>query len=114
MPSRLICLLSLILARAIKDDAFEASFKSAEELLDRPTLENVDYVKLNWKEDVKEKCIFPIKYGKFLDIWNRTSLVAGLRKRLRPYSMRVGAGGRIDGIFALLPRFAHLHFFLPF
>lgn len=97
MPFRLICLLRLIVARVIKDDAFEASFKSAEELFRLPILEDTDYVKLNWKAEIRGKCIFPIKYGQFLKIWNRTNLVAGFRVKLRPYSMRVGAGGRIDG-----------------
>ena len=97
MPSRLICLLRLIIARAIKDDAFEIPFRDAEDILRRPGLGDVDYVLLRWKPTMMKKHVFPIKYAKYLKIWNRVVLVTGSRDRRRPYSMRVGAGGRLDG-----------------
>ncbi|KAF2184554.1 hypothetical protein K469DRAFT_578956, partial [Zopfia rhizophila CBS 207.26] len=98
VPYSTVCLASAIAARAIKDDAFEPSFKSAEALLSRPTLESVDLPPLKWKEDMQERPIFHLSDAKFYKLWHRTCLVAGLRVDPRFYTMRVGCGGRLNGV----------------
>ena len=54
----LICLGRLIVARAIKDDAFEAGYINADEFLNMLALGDVDYIELLWKEKKLEDFIF--------------------------------------------------------
>ncbi|KAF2731199.1 hypothetical protein EJ04DRAFT_16250 [Polyplosphaeria fusca] len=98
VPYSTICLASTVAARAIKDDAFKPSFESVEALLSRPTLESVDFLPLKWKEDMLDRSIFHLSNTKFYKLWHRTCLVAGLREDPRFYTMRVGCGGRLDGV----------------
>lgn len=88
-----------MVARALYDDAFlpEYKFKSLQDILERPKLGEVDYISLDWKEEFHQKSIVPIAYFKFKELWDQTLLVAGFRQQERPYSMRVGAGGRLNG-----------------
>jgi hypothetical protein len=44
-----------------------------------------------------DRPIFNLSNGTFYDLWRRTCLVSGLREDPRFYTMRVGAGGRLDG-----------------
>ncbi|KAM7210532.1 Protein of unknown function (DUF3435) domain containing protein [Rhypophila decipiens] len=97
VPCQAICLLTLILARALHDNAFETPFASFAEILQRPNLEDVDYISLKWKPEFEKKKIFPLTYHRYWELWTRTWFVAGSRNNVRPYSMRVGAGGRLDG-----------------
>jgi hypothetical protein len=97
VPLPQICLANLIITRAIKDDAFEPSFKTVDEFLNRPNLEGVDFLPLKWKKKKLDQRIFKIDYRKFNAIFHRTTLVAGFRKNPRLYALRVGAAGRLDG-----------------
>ncbi|UKZ79054.1 hypothetical protein TrVFT333_006805 [Trichoderma virens FT-333] len=100
VPYKLLCLVTLFTIRAIADNAFKAGFHSCDQVLrPGPLEEGVDFVRLEWRDEVLEenKKIVPISYNQFLDIWNRVHFVAGSRERKRPYSLRVGAGGRLDG-----------------
>ncbi|KAM4061018.1 hypothetical protein HRG_012941 [Hirsutella rhossiliensis] len=98
VPYKLVCLVSLFTVRAIADNAFEAEFDSCNQVLRPPPLEKgVDFVPLKWKTEMLDKEIVPISYGTFLETWNRVYFVAGSRERKRPYSLRVGAGGRLKG-----------------
>ncbi|CAJ2506647.1 Uu.00g078330.m01.CDS01 [Anthostomella pinea] len=98
IPCKPICLVSLLLARAIADQAFKADFKSLADILERPNLGQVDSLPLSWAAGMEDKEIVPIHYPTYLDLWHRTLLVAGLRHDTqRPYSLRVGAGGRLSG-----------------
>lgn len=86
--------------RAIKDNAFEAGFTTCDEVLNPGTLEDgVNFVELRWKEEFMgdDKHILPMNYRRFLDLWNEVRMVSGSRSDLRPYSVRVGAVGRLDG-----------------
>ncbi|KDN71206.1 hypothetical protein CSUB01_09910 [Colletotrichum sublineola] len=83
------------------DDAFEAGYQSFEEVLRRPTLENVDYVKLGWKKCFEDKPIFPIAQAAFWKWWVTVQRVSGCREPTRPYSARVGAAQELNG--ALVP-----------
>ncbi|KAL8285643.1 hypothetical protein RB600_009869 [Gaeumannomyces tritici] len=97
IPYSLCCLSTLLFAAAVSDEAFETPFTSFEELLQRPDLENVDYIPLPWKPGMERRQILPVTYHVGWPIWNRTLEVAGLREPVRFYSTRVGAGGRLDG-----------------
>ncbi|KAI1340623.1 hypothetical protein F5Y15DRAFT_45409 [Xylariaceae sp. FL0016] len=98
IPCKPICLVSLLVARAIADQAFQTEFSSIEELCARARLEHTDSLQLRWKPGMENKEIVPINYASYLDLWHRTLLVAGLRDdEQRPYSLRVGAGGRMSG-----------------
>jgi hypothetical protein len=102
VPHKLLCLVTLFTVRAIADNAFKAGYRSCEEVLCPGPLEKgVNYVRLDWSDEVlrTKKKIIPISYKQFLDIWNRVHFVAGSRERKRPYALRVGAGGRLDGKF---------------
>lgn len=96
--NRLLCPVSLVIARALADNAFDPPIDSMETLLTRPLFENCQRVRLQWKDTIRNKPIFPISYAQFSALWLRTTLVAGYPERIRPYSMRVGAGNRLDGM----------------
>lgn len=68
-------------------------------ILQQPNMEDVDYVELKWKPSIleEEKDIFSLSYNRFWEMWNLVLMVAGMREAIRPYSMRVGAGGRFHG-----------------
>ncbi|OAQ60150.1 hypothetical protein VFPPC_10586 [Pochonia chlamydosporia 170] len=100
IPSLILCLTTMFTIRAIKDDAFKAGFTSCDEVLNPTTLEEgVNFVELRWKEEfmADDKHIMPMNYRRFLDLWNEVREVAGCRSGLRPYSIRVGDVGRLDG-----------------
>ena len=103
IPTQLICLLRSLVARAIADDAFEAGYRTAEEVLwPQHSLGDQDVQELPIKSDFQDKYITPISYTQYYELFLRTLLVAGLAERLRPYSLRVGAAGRLDGTPDLL------------
>lgn len=56
-------------------------------------------VKLAWRDSMLDESIIPICYNSYWRVWNRTMYVAGLRVEdgVRPYALRVGAGGKLDG-----------------
>lgn len=90
MPQKLLYPVTLFTIRA--NDAFKAG------LLE----EGVNYIRLEWNDEVlkgkKEDCSNFIQSDfAVLDIWNRVHFVAGSREKKRPYTLRVGAGGRLNG-----------------
>ncbi|EFY96531.2 hypothetical protein MAA_08028 [Metarhizium robertsii ARSEF 23] len=100
VPTLSLCLTTMFTVRAIRDNAFEAGFTTCDEVLNPGTLEEgVDFVELRWKEEFMgdDKHIMPMNYRRFLDLWNEVRMVLGSRSGLRPYSVRVGAVGRLDG-----------------
>ncbi|KAI3552370.1 hypothetical protein CSPX01_00119 [Colletotrichum filicis] len=98
VPCEKVCILRALVARALFDDAFDPAFDSFESLLARPNLEDADYARLHWREEILDEPIIPIQYGCFWKIWQRVLFVMGCREGLRPYAMRVGAGGRLDAL----------------
>ncbi|KAL8410445.1 hypothetical protein RB596_000215 [Gaeumannomyces avenae] len=97
IPCQICCLATLIAAQAIHDNAFKTPFRSFEELLQRPNMEGVDYVQLDWREEMEDRQIFPVSYDIAWPLWHRTLEVAGLREPVRFYATRVGAGLRLNG-----------------
>ena len=93
----ILCLTGLFAARAIEDNAFKDEIATFHDLLHRPILEDVDYVPFKWKDDVLDRPIFPLGQTSLYNLLHRTLLVAGVRKPPRLYSLRVGAGARLDG-----------------
>ncbi|KAI6612836.1 hypothetical protein MCOR14_011675, partial [Pyricularia oryzae] len=94
----LVCLSTLLLSQAIADDAFAASDSiTSLEDLERPR--EAKYVKLPWKKEMLDREIIQIDYATLLRLWKRLVDVAGCRDPMRPYSMRIGAGGRLDKAF---------------
>lgn len=90
VPFPLVCLGRLIVAKAIRDGAFESSFVDAAEFLTRPMLGNVDFINLRWKEEMLDRPAFKLTYHRFNEIWHRVCLAAGFRQEPRLYSLRVG------------------------
>ncbi|KAK4214506.1 hypothetical protein QBC37DRAFT_387040 [Rhypophila decipiens] len=106
VPGQLICLVSLVAVQAIADGAFKhAQYGSLEELTQKPTLEDQELVPLEWKDDMKARPIFSINYHRFWELWRRTWFVAGSRESVLPYSLRVGAGAQLDGMYSNLHSF---------
>lgn len=99
IPFKLLCLVTLFTARAIADDAFLADFDSCDMVLNPGPMEEggSDYVELKWKDEMMDEYIVPITYNAFLETWNRVHFVAGTREKKRPYTMRVGTAGRLNG-----------------
>lgn len=98
LPGRTFCLLSFLVARALADNAFEAGYQTLEELIEKPRLElGIDYLPLPFKDDILLRRIIPLGQEQLNNIWNRTIVVAGLRQSMKPYSLRVGAAGRLNG-----------------
>ncbi|KAI1093468.1 hypothetical protein F5B19DRAFT_482691 [Rostrohypoxylon terebratum] len=100
LPTSSFCLASLVLARAIQENAFDPSFATIDEIFDRPKLESVNFIPLKWKRSFQDRPIFPMTYKYFNEVWHRTLLVAGFRNHSRLYSLRVGAGARFDGVLS--------------
>lgn len=100
VPYRQLCLLTFLISRAIADDAFDAGFTSPRQITSPTPLDaKVDYVPLEWKPDMLDQYIVPISYNTYWKLWNRVIFVSGVRggDEMRPYSMRVSAGSRLDG-----------------
>ncbi|KAK7425950.1 hypothetical protein QQZ08_007532 [Neonectria magnoliae] len=99
VPFKPICLLTYIVAVAIAKGAFAEDYTHAAQILyPGPLLEgHNEYVPLKWKKEILEEPVLPLAYSQFNRLWHRTLLVAGLRDDPRPYSMRVGAAGPLDG-----------------
>ncbi|EJP61116.1 uncharacterized protein BBA_09921 [Beauveria bassiana ARSEF 2860] len=99
VPCRQVCLLTALATRALRDNAFKGGYTSIDQLLPEKPLDH-DYVPLHWKSSVLDAKIVPCSYRSFWKVWNRTLYVAGLRNddNIRPYALRVGAGGRLDGM----------------
>ncbi|KAK6703652.1 hypothetical protein SNK04_013582 [Fusarium graminearum] len=84
VPFKPICLLSHIVAMAYFKNAFSTEFTTPEK-----------------KDEMLDDRVFDIDYKSYLALWSRVILVGGLRTKPKPYSVRVGAGNRLDG--ALTP-----------
>jgi hypothetical protein len=97
VPVPSLCLVSLIAGLALQADAFEPSFRSVEELLRRPNLEDVNYVPLKWKTNMEHEIIFKVDYASYRKVWLSACRAAGLRRDPRLYTLRVGAGVSMDG-----------------
>ncbi|KAK2006506.1 hypothetical protein LZ32DRAFT_622904 [Colletotrichum eremochloae] len=95
VPWPLLCFANLVVIAALANDAFDVHFSSLEDILSRPQLGNVQFVRLGWKESVLDDPVFNMNYHMFYWIWYRVLLVMGVRNPPRPYSTRVGAGGRL-------------------
>lgn len=105
-PYSLFCPVSLVVARALSEDAFSPSFDALDQLLHRPLFEdNINYISLQWKKELLDEEIFPIEYNRFWALLARTVEVAGYPESLRPYALRVGAGTRLNCKFYTLFRF---------
>jgi hypothetical protein len=98
IPSPMLCLYSLIAARALEDNAFLGNYKTVSELFSRPDLGDVDYIELPWKPgpDIMNRKVFPMSYVTYNNTWHRLCLAAGFRELPRLYALRVGAGARLD------------------
>lgn len=96
IPFSLICLGRLIVSRAIQDDAFDPGFADVEEFKTRSVLGDVDYIRLNWKDEMLDRNVFQLSYRQFNDIWHRVCMMAGFREEPRLYALRVGAEARLD------------------
>ncbi|KAH6699428.1 hypothetical protein EV126DRAFT_443143 [Verticillium dahliae] len=96
MPCLLTDLSSLIISKALKDKAFSGKYGSALEMLSVPNLQGQHLIPLPWDNSMLERPIFEISPQKYHQIWQRTLLVLGCRRMDRPYSLRVGAAGRVD------------------
>jgi hypothetical protein len=101
VPVPVLCLASLVIARALEMGALDTPYKSAHDLLHCPNLGATDRLDIPWKKEFLDKPLFPLRYPQFYELWTRCLLVVGCRKPIRPYALRVGAGARMDGM--LLP-----------
>ncbi|KAL7929993.1 hypothetical protein V8C35DRAFT_330759 [Trichoderma chlorosporum] len=100
VPHKLLYLVTLFTIRAIADNAFKVGYRSCDQVLRPGPLEKgVNYIRLKWSDEVlkEKKKIVPLSYRHFVGVWNRVYFVAGSREKKRPYALRVGAGGRLNG-----------------
>lgn len=65
VPCQVLCLVTQIATAGIAANAFDAPFKSLDEVLQRPILEDTECLPLHWKQDMLESEIFPIEYKQF-------------------------------------------------
>ncbi|KAF6782181.1 hypothetical protein CSOJ01_16025 [Colletotrichum sojae] len=63
------------------------------------TIKNVGYVLLKWKAEFANRVMFPIKYSTFWSLWRQVQTALGMREHIKVYSIRVGAGSRLHGVF---------------
>ncbi|KAK3373504.1 hypothetical protein B0T24DRAFT_593692 [Lasiosphaeria ovina] len=86
VPYLAACLASYISTRALSEDAFEAGYKSMDELLQRPILEH-----LKWRDEIKGRLLVAIDSRRFWEPWDRAIWVLGLRNDLRPFAAQLDA-----------------------
>ncbi|KAF5725116.1 hypothetical protein FMUND_210 [Fusarium mundagurra] len=98
VPFKPVCLLTHIVAMAFFRNAFSTKFTTPEDILFPKPDKEVDYVPLSWKDEIKDDAVFKLGYNLYWKLWHRVLLVGGLRENPRPYSVRVGAGNRLDGV----------------
>jgi hypothetical protein len=91
-----LCLASLILSRGLEENAFVGGFKDESELYSRPNLGNVDYIELDWKEEMKEDIMFGMSYHNYNEKWHHGCRVSGMRDLPNLHSIRRGAGASMD------------------
>ncbi|KAL2193986.1 hypothetical protein P885DRAFT_43988, partial [Corynascus similis CBS 632.67] len=96
VPYPLLCSTSLVITRAIEIDALDMDYKTVHEFLHYPALGRTNYLVIPWKEEFLDKPLFPLTYKAFWELWNRCLLVAGIRRPIRPYSLYVGVGARLN------------------
>jgi hypothetical protein len=77
----MFCLLSLIILRAIQQNAIDPPFQNPEDLLRLPNLQGIYYVPLNWHEKMLNVPVFPISYDNLNKIWHRSLLAACLQRK---------------------------------
>ncbi|KAI6367866.1 hypothetical protein MCOR32_007047 [Pyricularia oryzae] len=97
----LVDLVRIVAAQAIKNGAFDPPYHSWEDL-EKPR--DAEYAELHWKKEMLNREIFALSYETERALWYRTLLVAGYRKPMRLYSIRVGAGARLDKSFTSAQR----------
>ncbi|KAI6629206.1 hypothetical protein MCOR07_001006 [Pyricularia oryzae] len=97
----LVDLVKIVAAQAIKNGAFDPPYHSWEDL-EKPR--DAEYAELHWKKEMLNREIFALSYETERALWYRTLLVAGYRKPMRLYSIRVGAGARLDKSFTSAQR----------
>lgn len=85
----------IVAAQAIKDGAFDPPYHSWEDL-EKPR--DAEYAELHWKKEMLDREIFALSHETERALWYRTLLVAGYREPMRLYSIRVGAGARLDSM----------------
>jgi hypothetical protein len=103
----MFCPLSLLLVRAIQDNAFleEYGFNTLEDLLSRPKLpEGADQIPLKWRNGVKMDKVFKMTYATYLTHFLKVVQAAGYRGHIRLYAIRVGVGNTLDGMVKSLLR----------
>ncbi|RYC59464.1 hypothetical protein CHU98_g6760, partial [Xylaria longipes] len=97
LPYQLFCVTHLVGVIGVHFDAFKAGYRSVDELLHRPNLEHVDYVPLEWRDEVLDHDIFPMSYTTFSRNLHHVLLVAGFQTMARIYAFRLGALVEYDG-----------------
>ncbi|KAK0629189.1 hypothetical protein B0T17DRAFT_615001 [Bombardia bombarda] len=97
LPYQLFCVTHLVGVIGVHFNAFKAGYRSVDELLHRPNLEHVDYVPLEWRDEVLDDDIFPMSYTTFSRILHHVLLVAGFQTMARIYAFRLGALVEYDG-----------------
>lgn len=97
----LVDLVRIVAAQAIKDGAFDPPYHSWEDL-EKPR--DAEYAELHWKKEMLDREIFALSHETERALWYRTLLVAGYREPMRLYSIRIGAGARLDKSFTSAQR----------
>ncbi|KAH9433923.1 hypothetical protein MCOR02_005958 [Pyricularia oryzae] len=97
----LVDLVRIVAAQAIKDGAFDPPYHSWEDF-EKPR--DAEYAELHWKKEMLDREIFALSHETERALWYRTLLVAGYREPMRLYSIRVGAGARLDKSFTSAQR----------
>lgn len=99
-PCPIFCPLSLLLVRAIQDQAFHSdhNIETLDDLMTRPKLlPGSNQIPLKWKPEMKDQQVFRMCYDTYRSHFQKILLAAGYRDRLRLYAIRVGTGNTLDG-----------------
>ncbi|KAI1861508.1 hypothetical protein JX265_009475 [Neoarthrinium moseri] len=101
VPNRTFCLASMIITRAVKKDAFKAGYRTIDDILDTPNMEEgVNFIPLDWRPEITSQKALSLTSSSLDTLWKRVLQVAGYRELARVYSLRVGAGIRLDGVLS--------------
>lgn len=92
------CVLTLILARGLQDQAFRDEFSTVDDLITKTRISNTNYRLSMWKRDKKEAPVFSLSYDTYRAHFQKNVAAAGYQTFFRLYALRVGAGNTLDGM----------------
>lgn len=97
VPVPLICVTSLVVAIGLHENAFEVEYRSFQELVETPNMDQATAVPLKWKKEFYDRDLFNCTDSILCEKWKPLTFLSGYGDDLRRYCVRLGAAKAFDG-----------------